>query len=512
MPRGSGNPRGAPLRVNDKPYNKPKQTKAKPAVDSFDKVTMMMNPRAGLPRHEIDAQLALIARYDADVRFRDPEVLKRTIDLSSWDSLDHERVRRLIRFKTSRIRGEGGAPVVHVDWQAIDPKQWEGSNEKGTCTISIIKAQSDSWVTSVDLMNIAECVLDTHLCTEEKNRIRRCFEDKKPKCLNPGDPFYVLLQSYNSPKPRNIDKSVKVYRAINLMAMMKKLCRSYIVTVDQRVIPTRIKFTPTAHWNKDLDAMDRERQAVHTYMESSVPDQVNGVAELSAMYPWANPVSNTSRGYDYNDTFARYSTQPTPGNLSNGHAVSPIPSTSAAPEGVRSAKGGAAYFQTSGLAPQIGSGAFDVASQNGQVYPVSWRHPAGFVGSGTRLNSYVGVDGLPHPAAQRNSRQVNESGMSRLAVNPSLWATPNQGDYHWDRMSRPGNNESYGQQDQNGIRGSAHHSNGVQSYNGAIPIPPSSHAEAFEYPSPPSSFELYRSTNHRTSSHPHNQAPFSRQA
>ncbi|KLT43627.1 hypothetical protein CC85DRAFT_233068, partial [Cutaneotrichosporon oleaginosum] len=86
----------------------------------------------------------------------------------------------------------------------------------------------DSWVTSVDLMNIAECVLDTHLCTEEKNRIRRCFEDKKPKCLNPGDPFYVLLQSYNSPKPRNIDKSVKVYRAINLMAMMKKLCRSYV--------------------------------------------------------------------------------------------------------------------------------------------------------------------------------------------------------------------------------------------------------------------------------------------
>jgi len=94
---------------------------------------------------------------------------------------------------------------------------WE---EKGEC-----------YVTSVDCIYLLESLISVRFTVEEKNRIRRNLEGFRPmtvsKAKADSENFFKLIMAFPNPKPRNIEKDVKVFPWKILGMAMKKIIGKY---------------------------------------------------------------------------------------------------------------------------------------------------------------------------------------------------------------------------------------------------------------------------------------------
>ncbi|KAI8973639.1 hypothetical protein BDF20DRAFT_915053 [Mycotypha africana] len=93
------------------------------------------------------------------------------------------------------------------------------------------KEKNDYFVTSVDCVHLIESLIDCRFTVEEKNRIRRNLENYKPLTvakLNPEtSEFFKLIMGYSHPKPRNIEKDVKVFNWVSLGTAMEKVLKKF---------------------------------------------------------------------------------------------------------------------------------------------------------------------------------------------------------------------------------------------------------------------------------------------
>ncbi|PVU97583.1 hypothetical protein BB559_001973 [Furculomyces boomerangus] len=91
--------------------------------------------------------------------------------------------------------------------------------------------KNDYFITSVDCIHLLESLIAVRFTVEEKNRIRRNLEGFRPltasKCKADSSDFYKLIMSYPNPKPRNIEKDVKVFKWKNLSNALKKIIGKY---------------------------------------------------------------------------------------------------------------------------------------------------------------------------------------------------------------------------------------------------------------------------------------------
>lgn len=106
----------------------------------------------------------------------------------------------------------GGAPCVSCIW-------WE---ERG-----------EHFVTSVDTIHLLEQLVaaPSRFTVEEKNRIRRNLEGFRPltvsKTKADSENFFKVVMGFPHPKPRNIEKDVKVFRWKMLEPALKKIIGKY---------------------------------------------------------------------------------------------------------------------------------------------------------------------------------------------------------------------------------------------------------------------------------------------
>lgn len=91
--------------------------------------------------------------------------------------------------------------------------------------------RNDYFITSVDCIYLLEGLIGVQFTVEEKNRIRRNLEGFRPltvsKCKPEFVDFFKLIMSFPHPKPRNIEKDVKVFPWRTLPNALKKIIRKY---------------------------------------------------------------------------------------------------------------------------------------------------------------------------------------------------------------------------------------------------------------------------------------------
>lgn len=141
--------------------------------------------------------------------------------------------RRLVRF----YRAQNGAKLL-VSCDPIDPDAYDEQDiviscirraDKGTC-----------WFTSVDVIYLLERLVGDPFSVEEKNRIRRNLEGFKPTTVSKHKPgyeeFFQQIMDFPPPKPRNIEKDVKVFPWPVLSQAIEKIMSKYVSPSSREII------------------------------------------------------------------------------------------------------------------------------------------------------------------------------------------------------------------------------------------------------------------------------------
>ena len=142
-----------------------------------------------------------------------------------WDGDELEAGRRLI--SVHRVL-QGHKLIV-----TCTPLRQEEYHPSDECVISCIYHEQTRtcFVTSVDIIYLLERLTQQDFPVEEKNRIRRNLEGLRPTTVSKHRPgyegFFQRIMDFPDPKPRNIEKDVKVFPWRILHTALKKIIGKY---------------------------------------------------------------------------------------------------------------------------------------------------------------------------------------------------------------------------------------------------------------------------------------------
>ncbi|KAI0780168.1 hypothetical protein C8Q74DRAFT_747171 [Fomes fomentarius] len=154
-------------------------------------------------------------------------------NVEEWDADERRIGRRLVRF----TRVQDGC-TLHVVCEAIRPSDYT----EGDTVVSCIHRPCDisgsgdapasqCCITSVDIIFLLECLVGEIFNIEEKNRIRRNLEGFRPKTVSKNksgtEDFFQKIMDFPTPKPRNIEKDVKVFDWAVLPQALDKIISKY---------------------------------------------------------------------------------------------------------------------------------------------------------------------------------------------------------------------------------------------------------------------------------------------
>ncbi|RDB22357.1 hypothetical protein Hypma_010561 [Hypsizygus marmoreus] len=151
---------------------------------------------------------------------------------TSWTSTEIRAGRRLVRFSKlhdgSRLIVTG-EPVNFMDYGDSD------------CVISCIycDASDTYYVTSVDIIHLLEHLTGDAFPVDEKNRIRRNLEVLRPITLSKHksrfEDFFQRVMDYPDPKPRSIEKDLKVFEWSLLDQALVKVLSKYTIDASRQI-------------------------------------------------------------------------------------------------------------------------------------------------------------------------------------------------------------------------------------------------------------------------------------
>jgi len=142
----------------------------------------------------------------------------------NWSAEEWDNQRRLVQFWRRQDNNDiacSFAPVAPADRQP------------NSIVVSCIywAEKNDCFLTSVDTIYLLESLIAVRFTVEEKNRIRRNLEGFRPLTVSKGKSdcadFFKLIMSFPNPKPRNIEKDVKVFPWKVLPYALKKIIGKY---------------------------------------------------------------------------------------------------------------------------------------------------------------------------------------------------------------------------------------------------------------------------------------------
>ncbi|KAL4887845.1 hypothetical protein BDV59DRAFT_158201 [Aspergillus ambiguus] len=170
-------------------------------------------------------------------------VLKLNGDLDTmtqnWTPEEQDAKRRLVQF----TRMQSGS-TIHADFKPVAPDE----RAPNSICISCIywDGKDDCFVTSVDTIYLLESLVGVRFTVEEKNRIRRNLEGFRPltvsKAKLDSEEFFKVIMGFPAPKPRNIEKDVKVFPWKILSHALKKIIGKYSASYSSTAgaLPTPI--------------------------------------------------------------------------------------------------------------------------------------------------------------------------------------------------------------------------------------------------------------------------------
>ena len=156
-------------------------------------------------------------------------VLKISGDLDTmvdeWTPEELDVKRRLVQF----WRSQNGS-TINTSFKPVAPED----RQPNSICISCIywESKKECYVTSVDTIYLLESLVAVRFTVEEKNRIRRNLEGFRPMTVSKGkadsEEFFKLIMGFPHPKPRNIEKDVKVFPWKILAHALKKIIGKYV--------------------------------------------------------------------------------------------------------------------------------------------------------------------------------------------------------------------------------------------------------------------------------------------
>ena len=150
---------------------------------------------------------------------------------ANWTEEEKKVQRRLVEF--SRRQEDS---VIHASFKSVSlEERTQGAN----CVSCIFwEERGECFVTSVDTIQLLEGLVGVRFTVEEKNRIRRNLEGFKPltvsKQKEDSESFFRLIMGFPNPKPRNIEKDVKVFPWSILSNALRKIIGKYVSSCSQR--------------------------------------------------------------------------------------------------------------------------------------------------------------------------------------------------------------------------------------------------------------------------------------
>ena len=142
-----------------------------------------------------------------------------------WTKEESACGRRLVHF----MREQTGS-TINTTFKPVTPEERQPSSICISCIWWEVK--KEHYITSVDTIYLLENLVGGRFTVEEKNRIRRNLEGFRPMTVSKGksdsEDFFKLIMGFPTPKPRNIEKDVKVFPWKILSHALKKILGKYV--------------------------------------------------------------------------------------------------------------------------------------------------------------------------------------------------------------------------------------------------------------------------------------------
>lgn len=152
-------------------------------------------------------------------------LLQSLCQLEGWDAAELHTGRRLVRFNKVQ-----DGYTLNVTCERISQQDYRESDIVVSCIYR--EEQGSCCVTSVDIISLLEKLVDDEFEVEEKNRIRRNLEGYRPTTISKHrlgfEDFFQRIMDFPDPKPRNIEKDVKVFDWNLLPEALKKIISKYV--------------------------------------------------------------------------------------------------------------------------------------------------------------------------------------------------------------------------------------------------------------------------------------------
>lgn len=167
---------------------------------------------------------------------------------TDWTPAEVQAGRRLVRF--SKVQ-DGRRLIV-----SCEPIRQDEYCENDSVISCIYREETDTcFVTSVDVIYLLERLTNGEFPVEEKNRIRRNLEGLRPTTVSKHKPgfgdFFQRIMEFPDPKPRNIEKDLKVFDWNLLGQALEKILSKYVCPVARSSFiltdVTSSQFTPPLH-------------------------------------------------------------------------------------------------------------------------------------------------------------------------------------------------------------------------------------------------------------------------
>jgi len=145
--------------------------------------------------------------------------------LEDWTKEEKLTQRRLVEFE----RSQAGSAIT-VTFKQVPLSSRSNTNISVSCIWW--KRRGEAYITSVDTIRLLEHLVASCFNVQEKNRIRRNLEGYHPRTVAKGRPesddFFKVVMGYGEPRPRVIEKDIKVFPWKSLNSMLNKVIGKYV--------------------------------------------------------------------------------------------------------------------------------------------------------------------------------------------------------------------------------------------------------------------------------------------
>lgn len=217
----------------------------------------------------------------------------------NWTQEEWDNRRRIVLFRKTQ---QGS--TLSASFRAVPVNE----RPPNTICISCIwwAEKGECFVTSVDTIHLLEQLVASpnRFSVEEKNRIRRNLEGFHPltvsKAKTDSEEFFKIIMGFPNPKPRNIEKDVKVFPWKILEPALKKIIGKYSASPSSTLPPSSMMTpvsaapyaplpTPPGHGMASQQSLPSHGDPQSQYsVHSSHHDPIPSPRSLSGSHPtWA---------------------------------------------------------------------------------------------------------------------------------------------------------------------------------------------------------------------------------